>query len=155
MEAAIAYQLNPIVDKDYASSLKPVTVPSTAKTFFESITGAFASSQTPTGYAKASINTERPNLARLGTTVEMETHNFTREEIAEKKFGLLNDNLQIDFFLSSGGGPLEIQYLNMLSAHSSYWISRDFVRFLVVEIGRESGKQHTLPSMRATKRLKK
>ncbi|KAG7133024.1 phospholipase like protein [Verticillium longisporum] len=55
------------------------------------------------------------------------------KEIAERKAYLLNDNGQVDFFLRSGGGPLEIQYLNMLSAHSSYWLSRDFIRMLCVE----------------------
>ena len=83
----------------------------------------------------------------------METHNFTREEIAEKKMYLLNDNGQIDYFLSSGGGPLEIQYFNMLSAHSSYWVLQDFVRFLVVELGRKAGRGETLQAMRAKKKV--
>jgi DDHD domain len=52
---------------------------------------------------------------------------------------LLNDNGQIDWYLQGGGG-LENQYLNMLGAHSSYWESRDFVRFLVCEVGRVPGK---------------
>jgi hypothetical protein len=82
-------------------------------------------------------------------------HDFTREEIAEKKFFLLNDNGQIDYFLSSGGGPLEIQYLNMLSAHSSYWSSPDFIRMLVTEVGRKPGKLNTLPNMRAAKKTQK
>ena len=66
--------------------------------------------------------------------------------------GLLNDNGQIDFYLSSGGGPLNIQYLNMLGAHSSYWILQDFIRFLVVEVGRQQGKEGTLMSLRAEKK---
>jgi hypothetical protein len=85
----------------------------------------------------------------------MEVHDFTKEEMAEKKMLLLNDNGQIDWFLSSGGGPLEIQYLNMLSAHSSYWYSADFVRLLVTEIGRRPGKEGVLPNMRATKKAVK
>lgn len=64
---------------------------------------------------------------------------------------LLNDNAQIDFFVRYGGGPLEIQYLTMLGAHSSYWGLRDFVRFVVVETGRESGRKGTLMAMRAVK----
>ena len=67
---------------------------------------------------------------------------------------LLNDNGQIDYTLHSGGGPLEIQYLNMLSAHSSYWVLRDFVRFLVVEIGRKEGRGQTVGAVRAVKRKK-
>jgi hypothetical protein len=40
----------------------------------------------------------------------------------------------------------------MLGAHSSYWISPDFVRFLVMELGREPGKEGTLPILRAQKK---
>lgn len=65
---------------------------------------------------------------------------------------LLNDNGQIDYFLSGGGGPLSIQYLNMLSAHSSYWTLTDFVRFFVVEIARKQGKDGVLPVFRAEKK---
>ena len=85
----------------------------------------------------------------------METHDFTREEIAEKRMYLLNDNGQIDFFLRYGGGAFEIQYLTMLSAHSSYWLLKDFVRMVVTETGRERGRDGTFLGMRAVKRKKK
>lgn len=65
---------------------------------------------------------------------------------------LLNDNGQIDYTISGGGGPLNIQYLNMLSAHSSYWILPDFVRFVVVEIARRQDKDGTLMALRAVKK---
>lgn len=65
---------------------------------------------------------------------------------------LLNDNGQIDFYLASGGGPLEIQYLNMLGAHSSYWTLRDFVRLVVLEVGRVGGTEGCLGGMRAVKK---
>ena len=65
---------------------------------------------------------------------------------------LLNDNGQIDYFLSGGGGPLNIQYLNMLNAHSSYWILSDFVRFFVIEIARKQGKDATLLAFRAERK---
>jgi hypothetical protein len=84
--------------------------------------------------------------------VELETHDFTREEIAEKRMLLLNDNGQIDYYLSGGGGPLNIQYLNMLSAHSSYWILPDFVCFVVVEIARRQDKDGALLALRAEKK---
>lgn len=113
----------------------------------------------------------------------METHNFTREEVAEKRtsnpfhthamhpihilkshyadlhlFGvgmhLLNDNGQIDFFLRYGGGAFEIQYLTMLGAHSSYWVLKDFVRMIVTETGREKGREGTFLGMRAVKKKK-
>lgn len=62
---------------------------------------------------------------------------------------------QVDWFLSSGGGPLEIQYLNMLGAHSSYWSSPDFIRMIVIEVCRKPGRQHALPNMRAVKAVRK
>lgn len=66
---------------------------------------------------------------------------------------LLNDNGQIDFYLSGGGGPLNIQYLNMLSAHSSYWTLGDFVRFFVIEIARKPGREGALSAFRAEKKV--
>jgi hypothetical protein len=111
----------------------------------------WGSSSASDAYA-AAVPTSRPELQHLPSTVELARHDFSREIYAEKRMYLLNDNGQIDWFLNSGGGPLEIQYLNMLGAHSSYWVLQDFVRFLVVEIGREPGKQHTLPALRAVKK---
>ncbi|KAI9722006.1 MAG: hypothetical protein M1812_001966 [Candelaria pacifica] len=151
----IAYRLNATVDIDYAASLKTATVPSASNGFFGSIGYALGLTSGVTASAGAAMtgDPQKPNMARLPSNIEMDTHNFTREEIAEKRFYLLNDNGQIDYFLSSGGGPLEIQYLNMLGAHSSYWILQDFVRFLVVEVGRNPGREHTLPSMRPVKKV--
>lgn len=91
-------------------------------------------------------------MPRMPSNVELETHDFSREELAERKAFLLNDNGQIDWFLKYGGGALEIQYLTMLGAHSSYWISRDFVRFVVVEVGRRLGREGTVMGTRAVKR---
>ncbi|KAI9803394.1 MAG: hypothetical protein M1833_000913 [Piccolia ochrophora] len=147
----VAYKLTSTVDAAYAASLKPAAVPSATTPFLTTLTSAFRAKPlhpTSTSHAPA----QKPNMARFPSTVELETHNFTREELAERRAHLLNDNGQIDWFLSSGGGPLEIQYLNMLGAHSSYWVSRDFVRFLVMEIGRARGREGTLVGVRAVKK---
>ncbi|KAK2763286.1 hypothetical protein FQN54_009922 [Arachnomyces sp. PD_36] len=159
---AIAYRLNAAVDSGLANSLKPASVPSSSTTFFQAVGNVFRWSSTPPSSniaALAPITTPAPDpsqppahISKLPSTIEMDTHDFTHEEIAEKRMGLLNDNGQIDFYLSSGGGPLNIQYLNMLGAHSSYWILQDFVRFLVVEIGRRPGKEGTLVALRAEKK---
>jgi hypothetical protein len=133
------------VDAAYAASLKKVMIPS-ANTGWFSIFGNSSSSA-----AAQRASTHAPPVVRLPSNVELETHNFTREEVAEKRMLLLNDNAQIDFFVKYGGGPLEIQYLTMLGAHSSYWTLRDFVRFIVVETGRKPGKKGTLAAMRAVK----
>ena len=97
----------------------------------------------------------KPPTFRLPSQLEMEVHDFTREGIAERKAFLLNDNGQVDYFLRSGGGPLEIQYLNMLSAHTSYWTNLDLIRLLCVEIGRKPGRANTIPAMRAVKATKR
>ena len=152
----ISYCVNAAVDSKYAATLSPAVIPSARQGFLASIGlkwGA-AGAERSLGLAAGppSARTERPTMNKLPSTIEMDTHNFTREEVAEKRMYLLNDNGQIDFTLSSDGGPLDFQYWNMLGAHSSYWQRQDFVRFLVVEIGRERGRQGTLSGLRATKK---
>ncbi|KAI5299751.1 hypothetical protein KEM56_002982, partial [Ascosphaera pollenicola] len=65
------------------------------------------------GYNPSDPDSENP-LTQLPSNVEMETHDFTREEIAERRMYLLNDNGQIDYYMCGNAGPLSIQYLNML-----------------------------------------
>ncbi|OJD12133.1 hypothetical protein AJ78_07220 [Emergomyces pasteurianus Ep9510] len=157
----ITYRLNAAVDSDLANSLKPASVPSSSTSFFQAVSSVFrwgaskAPNESGANLSSPSISqqTQRPaTIAKLPSNIEMETHDFSREELAEKRMALLNDNGQIDFYISGGGGPLNIQYLNMLSAHSSYWVLQDFVRFLVVEIGRRRGKDGTLLALRAEKK---
>ncbi|OJD37740.1 ddhd domain-containing protein [Diplodia corticola] len=140
----VAYRLNATVDANYAQSLRTAFVPS-SNTSWLSFGNPFRRSADSTAAFRAS-------MPRMPSNVELETHNFTREEIAEERAYALNDNGQIDYFMKYGGGPLEIQYLTMLGAHSSYWISRDFVRLIVTEVGRPFGKDGTTISMRAVKR---
>jgi hypothetical protein len=150
----IAYRLNASADSQYAAGLKNAHVPSATTGFFESLGNAMGI-KTPGSTAPANVavgQLPKPTItARMPSQLEMEVHDFTAEEKAEKKFHLLNDNGQIDYCLSSGGGPLEIQYLNMLSAHSSYWTSPDFIRMLCTEVGRKPGKANCLPNMKAVK----
>ncbi|KPM35276.1 hypothetical protein AK830_g11300 [Neonectria ditissima] len=156
-EDPIAYLLNGAVDPVYASSLKQAYVPSIAGSLWKSVGNAMRN--VVPGMApvpnRLAPEPERPTTIRLPSQLELEVHDFTREEIAERKAFLLNDNGQLDWYLRSGGGPLEIQYLNMLSAHTSYWTNIDFIRMLCVEIGRRPGRAHTLPGMRAVKATKR
>jgi DDHD domain len=149
----IAYRLNGAVDPLYASTLKNAQVPNATIGWLESIGNVMRGIKPGTSTtAELGVGQlAKPVVTRLPSQLEMEVHDFSREEIAEKKFYLLNDNGQIDYFLSIGGGPLEIQYLNMLSAHSSYWGSPDFVRMVVTEVGRKPGRSNTLPNMKAVK----
>ncbi|RDA92706.1 hypothetical protein CP533_1387 [Ophiocordyceps camponoti-saundersi (nom. inval.)] len=153
-EDPIAYLLNGAIDPKFSASLKTAYVPSTYTSLLKSVSDAVRSVVPGLSPALPSP-LDRPAAMRLPSQLELEVHDFTREEIAEKKAFLLNDNGQIDWFLRSGGGPLEIQYLNMLSAHTSYWTNQDFIRMLCIEIGRDSGRASTLPAMRAVKAAKR
>lgn len=146
----VAYRMNAAVDAAYSASLKQAIIPSATPGWF----GVGTKSTSLFGSSSSNTTARQPPLPRLPSTVEMETHNFTREEIAEKRMYLLNDNGQIDFFLRYGGGAFEIQYLTMLSAHSSYWLLKDFVRMVVTETGRERGRDGTFLGMRAVKKKK-
>ncbi|KAI0016280.1 DDHD domain-containing protein [Xylariomycetidae sp. FL0641] len=157
-EDAVAYLLNGTLDPAYAASLKTAYVPSATPSLLESMGNAVKSIVPGTSTSSGSgANTAlaKPPTIRLPSQLELEVHDFTREEMAEKKAFLLNDNGQIDYFLRSGGGPLELQYLNMLSAHTSYWVNQDLIRMLCMEIGREPGRNNTLPAMRAVKVAKR
>ncbi|KAJ5747056.1 uncharacterized protein N7511_008752 [Penicillium nucicola] len=148
----IAYRVNAAVDSDLSNSLKMASIPSSSSTFWQSFGSVFRWSTAPISFLPSAAPTRPAAVSKLPSNVELETHDFTREEIAEKRMLLLNENGQIDYYLSGGGGPLNIQYLNMLSAHSSYWTLGDFVRFLVVEIARKQGREGTLLAFRAEKK---
>jgi len=153
-EDPIAYLLNGTVDAAFAAGLKTAYVPSSTAgllaSFGKAVRGYLSGAAAPTD---GNVTAKPPTL-RLPSQLELEVHDFTREEIAEKKAFLLNDNGQLDYFLRSGGGPLEIQYLNMLRAHTSYWTNQDFVNMLCIEIGRKPGRANTIPDMRAVRATK-
>ncbi|OAA76324.1 DDHD domain protein [Akanthomyces lecanii RCEF 1005] len=156
-EDPIAYLLTGAVDPSYASSLRVAYVPSVTPSLMSTVRDVVRKvipGLTPEPDPLA-VEPERPTTARMPSQLELEIHDFTREEIAEKKAYLLNDNGQLDWFLRSSGGPLEIQYLNMLSAHTSYWTNQDFIRMVCLEIGRKPGRSHTFPAMRAVKDTKR
>ncbi|KAJ0125526.1 DDHD domain-containing protein [Diaporthe amygdali] len=148
-EDPIAYLLNGTIDPMYAESLRLAHIPSAATSWFSSIRGLIPVGSPPTSELPPAL--VKPPTYRLPSQLELEVHDFTREEIAERKAFLLNDNGQVDYYLRSGTGPLELQYLNMLSAHTSYWANNDLVRLLCMEIGREPGRANTLPALRAVK----
>lgn len=145
----VANCMNATVDAELAHSLKKATIPSATASWFGVGTKTASSYSTS---AASRATTAATTLPRLPSNVELETHNFTREEIAEKRMLLLNDNGQIDFWLRYGGGTFQIQYLTMLGAHSSYWLLKDFVRMIVTETGRATGREGTFLGMRGMKK---
>ncbi|KAF2447936.1 hypothetical protein P171DRAFT_408518 [Karstenula rhodostoma CBS 690.94] len=143
----VAYTLNAAVDVAYAATLRPCFIPPATSSLF-----AFSNPFRAPPHPHDVPHPDRPSTLRLPSNVELETHDFSREDIAEKRAYALNDNGQVDFFLKYGGGPLSIEYITMLGAHSSYWVHRDFVRFVVCEVGRREGRGGTLRGLRAGKR---
>lgn len=145
----IAYRMNAAVDKMYADSLKIAQLPNTSIGFIETLVKAI----TPgSGSNDGLVGTQLPrSVARLPSQLEMEVHDFSREEVAEKKFYLLNDNGQVDWYTNAGSGMLDNQYINMLGAHSSYWTSLDFIRLIVTECGRKPGRGNAVANMKAAK----
>ncbi|QSZ35928.1 hypothetical protein DSL72_007050 [Monilinia vaccinii-corymbosi] len=153
----IAYRLNACVDSRYAACLKQAEVPDSSRSFMTAVTHAMKSATGMSQNDEMFVG-EMPRLAtmaKMPSQMEMEVHDFTAEEMAEKKFCQLNENGQVDWILGNRLGILANQYIDMLSAHSSYWDNRDFIRFLCVEIGRRPGKMNTLSNMRARKKSQK
>ena len=50
---------------------------------------------------------------------------------AERRFSALNPHGNIDFYLPSAGVS---EYLDMITAHASYWSDASFAAFLLTEI---------------------
>ncbi|KAK4999635.1 hypothetical protein LTR66_001371 [Elasticomyces elasticus] len=143
----VAYRINATVDATYAAALKQAWVPPASPGWFSGYANPNSN-----WTASSAVGLRKPPMPRLPSNVELEIHDFTREEIAEKRMYLLNDNGQVDWFLRYGGAAWEIQYLTMLGAHSSYWVLKDFVRFVVGEVGREKGRKGARLGLGAVKR---
>ena len=150
----VSYRINACVDPHYTSLLKDAILPSGQSWFaFWGRRGPpplHRASDRPSGGGTSNGGDARPRLSSLPSTVEMEEHQFQREERAERAMRHLNDNGQIDWYIRAAGGAFE--YLNILSAHSSYWTTPEFVRFLVAEVGREPGPEGAIAQLKAQKK---
>ena len=158
----VSYRLNATVDAPFAASLKQAWLPSAVQGWFsasDSVSSWFGTAPPPKATRPRPLSrldssplVSSAQLPRLPSNVELATHDFSREELAERRMLALNDNGQVDFYVRYGGGPLDVQYLTMLGAHSSYWLLKDFVRAVVLECGREPGRKGTIRGMRAVKK---
>ena len=143
----IAYRVNAAVDVDHTKLLKVAEVPSAAASWWDTLSTAAQSIKQGIPAFPFMIGSTGSDANSSSSEDKKIYQNFTT---AEKKFHLLNDNGQIDYFLKASEGP-DIQYLNMLWAHGSYWSNSDFVRLLVTEIGREPGGENALAAMKSVK----
>ncbi|KAK9449734.1 DDHD domain-containing protein [Limtongia smithiae] len=154
----IAYRLNPCVDPNYAERIKrtslmiPISQESLISRVFRRASGA----ESDTAVPSTALSLQRK--ARDYNT----TYSFTRgptagpssrpgltsvdwryQKVIDARMRCLNENGQIDYVVQPSG-PLDNQYISILTAHSGYWENKEFAYLVAVECSREPGVDNTL-----------
>ncbi|KAK4686894.1 hypothetical protein P7C73_g3228, partial [Tremellales sp. Uapishka_1] len=134
----VAYQLNAVVDSKLASRRPPLAITSVTAPFYTSVSEGLSSIShyLPTylgGGTPERKKPLRPGVIRLPSGLEMSGPNG-RERLegtrSERRFSALNPHGNVDFFLPSAGVS---EYLDMITAHASYWTDPSFAAFLLAE----------------------
>lgn len=137
----IAYQLNAAVDVRLAAKRPPLAITSVTAPLLTTFTEGIGSISRylPSLPFTSSSNSKdskprRPGTIRLPSGIEM-TGPSGEERLegtrAERRFSALNPHGNIDFYLPSAGVS---EYLDMITAHASYWADGSFAAFLLTEI---------------------
>ncbi|WVW79053.1 hypothetical protein I302_101016 [Kwoniella bestiolae CBS 10118] len=135
----VAYQLNAAVDVKLSARRPPLAITSVTAPFYAPVTDSFSSiSKYLPSYLGGATSGEkkpaRPGVIRLPSGIEMsgpsgeERLEGTR---GERRFSALNPHGNVDFYLPSAGVS---EYLDMITAHLSYWTDPSFAAFLLAEI---------------------
>ncbi|WRT68907.1 uncharacterized protein IL334_005889 [Kwoniella shivajii] len=134
----VAYQLNAAVDVKLAARRPPLAITSVTAPFYAPVTDGFTtiSRYLPSylGGGTGEKKPVRPGVIRLPSGIEMsgpsgeERLEGTR---GERRFSALNSHGNVDFYLPSAGVS---EYLDMITAHLSYWTDASFAAFLLAEI---------------------
>ncbi|OXC69532.1 hypothetical protein AYX13_01699 [Cryptococcus neoformans] len=136
----IAYQLNAAVDSQLASQRPPLAIMSMTAPFYAPVADSISSISR---YIPAILgggggndirSGNRPGFFRLPSGIEMTGPNGEEKlqgSRGERRFSALNPHGNVDFFLPSAGVN---EYLDMLTAHLSYWTDSSFAAFLLTEI---------------------
>ncbi|WVO15288.1 hypothetical protein L204_102944 [Cryptococcus depauperatus] len=133
----IAYQLNAAVDSKIASQRPPLPITSVTAPFYAPFTDSInsISKYLPAVLGRTSNTKQsRPGAIRLPSGIEMTgSHGEERLEGSrgERRFSAMNPHGNVDFFLPSAGVS---EYLDMVTAHLSYWTDSSFAAFLLAEI---------------------
>ncbi|OCF44923.1 phospholipase [Kwoniella heveanensis CBS 569] len=135
----VAYQLNAAVDARIAAQRQPLAITSVTAPFYAPVTDSFSTiSKYLPSYLGGGTGGEkkpaRPGVIRLPSGIEMSgPHGEERLEGSrgERRFSALNPHGNVDFFLPSAGVS---EYLDMITAHLSYWTDPSFAAFLLAEI---------------------
>ncbi|KAG8813486.1 hypothetical protein FRC17_001553 [Serendipita sp. 399] len=130
----IAYKLNPCVDSGRAAELHPIAIPSITGTLLGSfqkgvsriIDGFFSASSTTQSGAVTPKESEEIIFELGGGPDKLQGSR------AERRFAALNHHGAIDFYLPGEGGISE--YVDMITAHSSYWGDSSLAAFILAEI---------------------
>ncbi|KAK8843436.1 hypothetical protein IAR55_007093 [Kwoniella newhampshirensis] len=134
----IAYTLNAAVDVKLAGKRPPLAITSVTAPFYAPVTNSFSaiSSYLPSmlGGGPSDKKPIRPGVIRLPSGIEMSgPHGEERLEGSrgERRFSALNPHGNVDFYLPSAGVS---EYLDMITAHLSYWSDPSFAAFLLAEV---------------------
>jgi len=134
----VAYQINAAVDVKLAKKRPPLAITSVTAPFYAAVTDSFG---TIARYLPAYLGgggsgdkkPQRPGAIRLPSGIEM-TGPSGEERLegsrGERRFSALNPHGNVDFYLPSGGVS---DYLDMVTAHASYWADPSFAAFLLAE----------------------
>ncbi|WVF65714.1 hypothetical protein IAT40_000445 [Kwoniella sp. CBS 6097] len=136
----VAYQLNAAVDARIAAQRQPLAITSVTAPFYAPVTDSFStiSKYLPSylggGTGGGEKKAARPGVIRLPSGIEMsgpQGEERLEGSRGERRFSALNPHGNVDFFLPSAGVS---EYLDMITAHMSYWTDPSFAAFLLAEI---------------------
>jgi hypothetical protein len=137
----IAYQLNAAVDVGLATKRPPLAITSVTAPFLSSFTegiGSISRYLPAIPYISSGAVKEakprRPGTIRLPSGIEMSGPSGEERlegSRGERRFSALNPHGNVDFYLPSAGVS---EYLDMITAHASYWTDGSFAAFLLTEI---------------------
>ncbi|WVR09184.1 hypothetical protein IAU60_006246 [Kwoniella sp. DSM 27419] len=121
----VAYQLNAAVDVKLAARRQPLAITSVTAPFYAPVTDSFS---TISKYLPAYLGGGSQDKKPMSGPTGEERLEGSR---GERRFSALNPHGNIDFFLPSAGVS---EYLDMITAHLSYWTDASFAAFLLAEI---------------------
>ncbi|RXK37136.1 hypothetical protein M231_05587 [Tremella mesenterica] len=130
----IAYTLNAAVDVNLARERKPLAITSVTAPFYTTVTDGLSRYLPAIIGGGGERKLLRPGTIRLPSGIEMSGP--TGEERlkgsrGERRFSALNPHGNLDFYLASAGMS---EYLDMITAHASYWTDPSFAAFLLAEV---------------------
>ncbi|RSH95396.1 hypothetical protein EHS25_000483 [Saitozyma podzolica] len=133
----IAYQLNAAVDAKIAAQRSPLAITSVTAPFYATVTEGFSTITKYLPTYLGGVATEkkpvRPGAIRLPSGIEMSGPSGEERlegSRGERRFSALNPHGNVDFYLPSAGVS---EYLDMITAHASYWSDPSFAAFLLAE----------------------